>query len=296
MQTQVFTGRANYEPNSLAETGEEGGPREDPKGGFRSFALPVEGTKVRLRSETFADHYSHARLFFRSQTPPEQAHLASAIVFELSKVDLEHVRMRVLANLRNVDETLAERVAAGLNMELPPKSDAAVEPQDMEMSPALRIIGKYPETLMGRSVAILVSDGADEAAVKAVRTAAEADGATVKIVAPKIGGVKLEGGKMLKADGQLAGSPSIMFDAVALVLSAEGCAALLKEGAAIDFAKDAFGHLKAIGFTPEAKPLLDKAGVMPDAGVVDVSGGAGGFIEAARTRQWDREPQVRMLA
>jgi catalase len=79
MQMSVPKGRANYEPNSLAEAGEDGGPREDPKGGFRSFPAPVEQTKVRIRAETFADHYSQARLFFRSQTAIEQAHLASAI-------------------------------------------------------------------------------------------------------------------------------------------------------------------------------------------------------------------------
>ncbi len=71
---------------------------------------------------------------------------------------------------------------------------------------------------------------------------------------------------------------------------------LLKEGAAIDFAKDAFGHLKAIAFTAEAQPLLDKAGVEPDAGVVDLADGADGFIGPASTRQWDREPKVRTLA
>ncbi|RZJ40389.1 MAG: catalase, partial [Brevundimonas sp.] len=76
MQTFVPKGRANYEPNSLSEAGEDGGPREDPKGGFRSFAQPVEETKVRIRAETFADHYSQARLFFASQTEIEQAHLA----------------------------------------------------------------------------------------------------------------------------------------------------------------------------------------------------------------------------
>ncbi|WP_394092582.1 catalase [Xanthobacter autotrophicus] len=296
MQTQVIAGRANYEPNSLAEAGEAGGPREDPKGGFRSFALPLEETKVRLRSETFADHYSHARLFYRSQTEIEQAHLASAIVFELSKVTLEHVRNRVLSNLGNVDADLAKRVAAGLNVDLPKPSQPAMEPVDMTPSPALRIVGKYPETLLGRAVGILVSDGANGALVDAVRKAVEAEGGTVKIVAPKIGGVTLKGGKTLKADGQLAGTPSVIFDAVALVLSAEGCAALLKEGAAVDFAQDAFGHLKAIGFNADAKPLLDKAGVEPDAGVVSLGKDVGAFIKPARTRQWAREPKVRMLA
>ncbi|KQW83067.1 catalase [Brevundimonas sp. Root1279] len=296
MQTQVFAGRANYEPNSLAEAGEPGGPREDPKGGFRSFAQPVEETKVRLRAETFADHYTQARLFFRSQTEIEQAHLASALVFELSKVTLDHVRVRVLANVQNVDEALAKRVAAGLNVDLPKKAAAAVAPEDMKPSPALRIVGKYPDTLKGRAVGILVTDGADGAVVAAVRKAVEAEGAAVKIIAPKIGGVTLKDGKALPADGQLAGTPSVLFDAVALVLSEAGCAELLGESAAVDFAANAFVHLKAIAHTAEAQPLLDKAGVKPDAGVVDLAQGADAFVKPARTRQWDREPKVRILA
>ena len=296
MQTQVFKGRANYEPNSLAEAGEDGDPREDPKGGFRTAPIPVEGEKVRLRAESFADHYSQARLFFQSQTVPEQAHLASAIVFELSKVSLPHVRERVLSNLINVDETLAQRVAEGLNLPLPKASKPAVAPIDLEPSPALRIIGKYPDTLKGRKVAILVADGSDGAVVAQVRKAVEGDGGSVFVVAPKIGGAKLADGSTLAADGQLAGSPSVLFDAVAIVLSADGCAQLMKEGAAVDFAKDAFGHLKAVGFTAEAQPLLDKAGVEPDEGVIDLSSGADAFLTPACTRQWDREPKVRMLA
>jgi catalase len=118
----------------------------------------------------------------------------------------------------------------------------------------------------------------------------------VKIITPRIGGVSLKGGTLLKSDGQLAGSPSVIFDAVALVLSRDGCSQLLKDGAAVDFIHDAFGHLKAIGFTGEAQPLLDKAGVEPDASVIDLSGGPKAFIEVARTRQWDREPKVRILA
>lgn len=296
MQTKVFTGRANYEPNSLGEAGEDGGPREDPVGGFRTAAIPVEEHKVRLRAESFSDHYSHARLFFRSQSEIEQAHLASALVFELSKVTLEHVRNRVMSNLVNVDGALAQRVADGLGMPLPKASKPASIPIDMEPSPALRIVGKYPESLKGRTVGILVSDGADGAMIASVKTAVEGEGGAVKIVAPKIDGVKLKGGKTLKADGQLAGTPSVLFDAVAIILSEPGCAALVKESAAIDFAKDAFGHLKAIGYSAEAKPLLDKAGVEPDDGIVVLGKAAETFLLPARRRQWAREPTVRMLA
>jgi len=296
MQMLAPQGRANYEPNSLAEAGEIGGPREDPRGGFRSAPAPVEGGKVRLRAESFADHYSQARLFYRSQTEIEQAHLASALVFELSKCSLEHVRNRVLGNLQNIDTTLAQRVADGLNAALPPKSSAAVEPQDLKLSPALRIVGKYPPSLTGRAVGILVTDGADGAVIQALRDAVEGEGASVKIVAPKVGGVTLKGGKLLKVDGQLAGTPSVLFDAVAVIASADGCAQLLGDSAAIDYVHNAFVHLKAIGFTADAQPLLDKAGVVADPGIVDLVQGVDGFLPPARTRQWKREPSVRMLA
>jgi catalase len=295
MQTQLFAGRANYEPNSLADAGESSGPREDPHRGFHTTAVPVAGTKTRLRAETFADHYSHARLFFRSQTAIEQAHLTSALVFELSKVMLAHVRVRVLSNLRNVDETLATRVANGLGLDLPAASKASIAPTDMALSPALRIVGKYPEILKGRVIAIVVTDGADGTVVNAVRKAAQAKGAKVKIIAPKIGGVSLNGGEKLNIDGQLAGSPSVIFDAIAIVVSAEGCTQLLQDGLAVDFVRDAFGHLKAIGFTSEAKPILDRAGVTIDAGVIDLADGVAAFIKPACNRQWARESKIRVV-
>lgn len=100
-------------------------------------------------------------------------------------------------------------------------------------------------------------------------------------------------GTKLKADGQLAGTPSQTVDAIAVVLSADGCRALLKEAAAVQFVMDAFGHLKAIGHTPEAKPLLEKAGVEPDVGVTELGDS---FIAAAAKRFFDREPKVRTLA
>jgi len=71
-------GRANYEPNSWG--GIEGGPRECHQTGFQSFPAHEEGDKLRIRSESFADHYSQARQFYVSQTPVEQGHIADALV------------------------------------------------------------------------------------------------------------------------------------------------------------------------------------------------------------------------
>ncbi|MEO9131626.1 MAG: catalase, partial [Sphingomonas sp.] len=299
MQMNVPKGRANYEPNSLGDTGEETGPRECPMTGFTSFATSSgedeQGDKLRIRPESFADHYSQARMFFRSIDPAEQAHLASALVFELSKVGLEHVRTRMLSNLVNVDADLAKRVGAGLAMAVPKASKTGVPAQDLDPSPALRLVRgpRALETLKGRSVGILIADGSDAKLVDQLKQQVGDAGGRAVIIAPKVGGAKMADGSMMKADAQLAGAPSVLWDAVAIALSADGTAALLKEGAAVQFVMDAFGHLKAIGHTPEAKPLLDKAGVSPDEGVVPLDKG---FVAAAGKRYWDREHNVRTLA
>ncbi len=99
----------------------------------------------------------------------------------------------------------------------------------------------------------------------------------------------------MKADGQLAGTPSVLFDAVAVILSEEGGKQLSMESAAVDFVRDAFGHLKAIAIDKGGMALLEKANIDPDAGVVNASD-AGKFIAMAKTRQWDREKSVRTLA
>ncbi|MCE4225258.1 catalase [Methylobacterium sp. C25] len=294
MQMAAPKGRANYEPNSLARAGELGGAREDPSKGYVTFPSDEEGQKRRVRPESFADHYSQARLFFRSMDPAEQAHIASALVFELSKVSLEHIRVAMLANLRNVDEELATRVADGLAMELPPPSPTAAPVLDMEPSPALRIIRGPLErhTLEGRTIGILIADGTDAGELKKVMAAVTQAGGHSITIAPKVGAVPLSDGSKLKADAQLFGQPSVTVDACAVILSDDACKNLLKEGAAVQWVMDAFGHLKAIGHNAGAQPLLDKAGVELDEGVVDL----GAFAKAATKRYWDREPKVRTLA
>ena len=298
MQTMVPKGRANYEPNSLAAHGEDGGPRESPDKGFATTPAatgPDEiGGKIRVRADLFADHYSQARMFLKSQTENEQSHIASSFVFELSKVGLlDQVPPRMVGNLRNVDEDFAKRVADGLGIDLPEKADAAREPVDIAPSDALSIHKNMKATLEGRAVGILIADGTDADALQKLVDAVDAAKGKPVIVAPKVGGATLSDGTKKKADGQMMGSPSQIFDAVAVVLSEEGCKALLKEGAAVQWVMDAFGHLKAIGHSNAAKPLLDKAGVEPDEGVVGLDDG---FVDAATKRFYAREPGVRTLA
>ncbi|UTI66825.1 catalase [Paraconexibacter antarcticus] len=294
MATDVPTGRANYEPNSWP--GEEGGPREDPEHGFRSHAEAVAGEKRRVRAELFADHYSQARQFYLSQTEVEQAHIAAAFTFELSKVERVDIRRRMVAGLRNVDEGLAQQVCDGLGLgELPEALPAArARVDDLKPSPALSLLRNGPQTLAGRKLGVLVSDGTDAALLDALLAAAEEEGMTTELVAPAVGGVRTSDGEQRPAGQQVGGGPSVLYDAVALLVSADGAAQLAGHPAAKDFVSDAFAHAKFIGCGPDADALLAAAGVErgADEGLVDLGGpgDAEAFITAARAvRLWARE-------
>ena len=105
----------------------------------------------------------------------------------------------------------------------------------------------------------------------------------------------LKGGKRLVADERIDGAPSVLFDAVACVLTPDAAKTLATEAAALDWFRDAFGHLKAIAACGGTRThILPAAGIAPDQGVVD-SGDVDRFIKLAKTRQWAREPNLRTL-
>ena len=291
------SGRVNYQPNSWGV-----GPREDPRRGFRSFRDDLEGPKVRLRAESFADHYSQARQFFISQTVPEQKHIAMALTFELSKVETPAIRERMISHLLNIDEGLAETVAGKLGIkELPAPADAAVSPRDdLPASDALSIIKNGPDSFKGRKVGVLVSDGTDAAMLKALSSALKAEGALMEIVAPKVSGFEASDGTLIPAHHMIDGGPSVLFDAVAILVSEEGAERLTGEATARDFVADAFAHCKYIAYVPAAAPLFEKAGVpldVPDEGLIELSKtkDAESFVTAcSNLRVWAREEAVKL--
>ena len=288
-------GRVNYQPNSWGE-----GPRESPVKGFRHFPAEEQGQKMRLRPESFADHYSQARQFYISQTPAEQRHIANALTFELSKVETPVIRERVVSHLLNIDETLASTVAAKLGLKTMPKpADAAVETrQDLEPSPALSILLNGPKRFEGRKLGILVTDGVDAALLKALTSAVTKEKAMVEIIAPKVGGVTASDGSWVVAQQMIDGGPSVLYDAVAVLPSPEAVDELATEATARDFVADAFQHCKFIGHVEAAMPLLMKAGIADslDEGVIALGSAkdVAAFVkELGKLRLWSREPGVK---
>ena len=212
------------------------------------------------------------------------------------ELSLHGSRCDSVSHLRVIDEKLGQRVAAGLGLSpAPDAATPAVPVTDLELSPATRIIDRMKPTLEGRCIAILVDEGSNAESVAALRKAVEAEKAAVKIIAPKVDGIKLSNGKTIHVDGQLAGSPSAQFDAVASVIPLESGKRLSKDAAAQNWFRDAFGHLKAIAACKGTQVILAAGGVKADEGVIDPSE-VEAFIRAAKTRFWNREPEIRTLA
>jgi catalase len=196
----------------------------------------------------------------------------------------------------NIDEALANAVAAGLRLRETPEPATAARPtrRDLVRSPALSILLNGPESFEGRKVGALVTDGVKNEVLEALRIALEEEGAQLKIVAPMIGGVEADDGTWIEADERIDGGPSVVFDAVALLVSHAGAELLLNEPSARDFISDAYAHLKFIAYLDSARPLMKRAGIHEDDmddGCIGLSSAAAAanFVEACRKlRFWNR--------
>ncbi len=267
----INRGRVAYEPNSLAG----GCPFQTGEIGFVPFPEPIQGDEVRGKPEKFAEHYNQATLFFNSQAPFEQQHIIDALRFELSKVTVPAVRTRMLAQLRNISEKLAQGVADGLGSPLPePLPKALVTPvkPEVDLSPALSLLARPGDgSIKTRQIAILVANGVDEVSVKTVADGLIAEDAVVRLVGPRVGAFTGAAGGEVVADASLENQPSPLFDAVVVPNGQAAIEALKADGRALEFLRDAFRHGKTIASIGGGSALLQQANI-------DIAGSVPGVI------------------
>ena len=320
MRQEINVGRVSYSPNSLG-----GGCPFQAKmteGGFVSVNERVEAHKVRERSESFADHFSQAALFFNSQTPVEQNHIISALRFELSKVETVAIRERMLGLLSQVDKNLAKKVAEGLGLTVPAQPEkpmnhgigADADPKKHEPKPvdksyqpsdALSML-KSPtvtNTIETRQVAFLCADGVNETSLNNLKKALEAKGAVAKIIGPHAGNIKSDAGTEIKTDFTFFSSSSVLFDAV-YIPEAKNMVALESNDNVIQFINDAYRHCKVIGADAGTEKLLSKTTIgnkladkkettLPGVVMNTDTTFSGEFIsELGKHRIWEREEKI----
>jgi catalase len=262
----IARGRVAYEPNSLGG----GCPFQAGAKGFVSFPKAIESDnapvdKLRGRPEKFAEHYSQAALFFKSQTPQEQTHIVGGFRFELSKVTVPEIRARMVASLRNVSEDLAEAVASGLGIELPepmPRAIKRVPKPEISVSKALSLSARPGAGgIATRKVAILIANGMEAEGVTAMIDALTGAGAVPRLIASRLGSVISENGESFEVDATLENSPSVLFDGLILPDGVEAIEQLARDGRSLEFLKDQFRHCKTILALGASTQLLDKVGI-----------------------------------
>jgi catalase len=255
-------GRVAYEPNSLGG----GCPFQAGAGGFRSFPEPIQDDKVRGKPEKFAEHYNQATLFWNSQSETEKMHIVRAFRFELTKVQVNAVRLRVLAQLSNVAEELVHAVADGLGVnDLPeplPKALKRTPKAEIARSDSLSLLARPgSEGVKTRRIAILVADGVNASAASALHEALVAAGATPRFVGVKLDTVQGERNGTLDVEVSMETAPSVVWDAV-IVPGGDGSTELLgSNGHALEFLKDQYRHCKPMMLNGGAGTLLSKAGI-----------------------------------
>jgi catalase len=271
MRQQINAGQTSYHPNSVG-----GGSPVQAKmseGGFASYTEKIDAVKVRERSKSFFDHFSQARLFFNSQSDPEQNHIIDALSFELGKVETVAIRQRMIGILSQVDKSLAIAVAYNLGLTVPKKPEEPINhsiPADgdpkkfqpykfhssLDKSAALSMAGTKKDSIATRKIALLASDGFDEPALSKMRKALESAGAVTHIIAPKLGTITAENDKELPVDQSFLTAASVLYDAVYLAGGEMNAANLEGEPDAVHFLNEAYKYCKAIAAESSALQVL----------------------------------------
>ncbi|HEY8035261.1 MAG TPA: catalase [Methylobacter sp.] len=259
MRQTIVKGRVSYEPNSLGG----GCPMQQPwdQGGFVSYPQPMEDEKMRIRNDSFADHFSQATLFWRSQSTWEKDHIVSALLFELGKVKVDTVRERMVSMLAQIDKLLAYRVAEGLGMAAPKPpggSENVQRTSEPKMDPALSMANTRKDSIIGRKIAVLVANNVDKASL-AVCKSLEAEGAVIKFIAPRLGEIKNSEEEFIKVNYSLPTVGSVMFDAVFIPGGQQSVEALCADAHAVLFVKEAYKHGKAIAAHYNGTMLIAQA-------------------------------------
>ncbi|WP_081033723.1 catalase HPII [Acinetobacter lactucae] len=266
-QHTIHKGQASYQPNSIDNDWPAETPPAASNGGFESYPEKISRHKLRQRSETFSDHFSQPRLYYKSLAPHEQKHVVDAYTFELSKVQRKHIRERQVQQiLANIDLDLARQVGANLGIEVPDLT-LDYKKTTVEKSAKLSFLAFPPEDIQGRKVAVLIHNLVKSDELEAMKNWAIKEGVTLHLLAPSLAPVKDHQNKIITADGMQMAEPSIAYDAV-IIPDGDNLNVVLQDGVARHYVLEAYKHLKPIAFLGNKSDLLEPLGLVADEGTL----------------------------
>jgi catalase len=262
MRHTITKGKANYWPNRF----ETVPPATASEGAYIDFPEKVAGIKARTKSKKFREHKDQAELFYNSLSEPEKMHAMNAFAFELDHCDDPIVYNRICDRLCEIDLELAQKVAEMVGGDIP---TTQTRPKHNKTAKGLSQLDYAPSTptIATRMVAILIADGYDKVAYNGIKAALTAAGALPFTISPRRNKIYADGEDKssggVQADHHLEGMRSTMFDSVFVPGGAKSVETLSKNGRAIHWVREAFGHLKAIGATGEGVAFVRQAVDLP---------------------------------
>lgn len=222
-------------------------------------------TSIRARSDSFADHYSQARLFWNSQTPVVQEHIIQAYAFELSKVERRYIRKRVIQNiLPNISMDLARAVGEMHGIDVPnepPASEKEYGRGRTEKSAALSLMARLPGNIKHRKVAILAVDGVDAGEITEIKNKLIKGGATPLVITPSMAALTAANGETVESDAMLNGLPSVTMDVVIVPGGEHSIRHLCQSGQGLYYLQEAYKHLNVIAAVSQGSELVETAGL-----------------------------------
>ncbi|MDH0032959.1 MULTISPECIES: catalase HPII [unclassified Acinetobacter] len=297
-QHEIHKGQASYQPNSIDNNWPIEIPPAAQNGGFESYQERIDGHKIRERSESFSDHFSQARLYYRSLAPHEQKHVVDAYTFELSKVQRQHIREREVQEiLANIDTDLARQVGDNLGITVPDLEENFKHAM-IEKSGKLSMQAFIPEDIQGKKIAVLIHNNVNAESLYTIQNWVIKENAIVHLLTPTPAPVKGIRGEQVVSDGMQKAEPSIAYDAV-IIADGDNLEEVLQDGVAKHYLLEAYKHLKPIVFLGNKSELLEQLGLSADDGTLlgdDFKYVAEKFKQLLRHhRIWSREAVIESI-
>jgi len=263
MRHTITKGTVNYWPNRFHAVP----PATAEEGGYLDYPEKIAGIKVRMQSKKFKEHKNQAELFYNSLSEPEKSHVMNALAFELDHCDDPIVYGRMTQRLAEIDLDLAQQVAEMVGGDMPKEQARLKHNKKAKGLSQLEYMPEKP-TIATRMVAIIIADGYDAIAYNGIKAALTAAGALPFTISPRRNKIFAQGedkntGKGVVADHHLEGMRSTLFDSVFIPGGSASIGTLRKNGRAVHWVREAFGHLKAIGATGEAVQFVRDACDLP---------------------------------
>ena len=199
-------------------------------------------------------------------SPPEKAHIAFALGFELDHCLDPIVYERMSQRLADIDLELAQSVAELAGAE-PPKEGRKNHGKTSKGLSQTELQPREP-TIESRRIAIIIADGFDSVAYNGIVNALKGAKAVPYTIAPRrtpifAAGESKGSGKGVKPDHHLEGMRSTMFDSIFIPGGSDSVSTLRQMGRAVHWVREAFAHLKAIGAVAEAVDFVRDACSLP---------------------------------